>query len=124
MSPPGISIDFKDDYIYTNNIFELSQFYKNILACQVVEDAFHMKIVLNYVNLHIIDYNHAIESGLLYTSFANFELCFYVNNINSEYKRIRDLGVDNLTFDDTNPSRFSFFDPDGNRIIFIKMNKK
>lgn len=104
--------------LLTNDVLKLSRFYREVLGVSSSDhnDVIHQEIKTEGVVLTIYNDGTVRES-----SNNNVILAFTVDNVDTEYDRLQQMGVKILQPPTTRPwgARNMFFeDPDGNQIVF------
>ncbi|MFA6729693.1 MAG: VOC family protein [Eubacteriales bacterium] len=133
-----MSIKFTDLCLISNDVPRLVAFYENIFGVTVdmygingaKQSDIHSSINIGGLYLTIDSVKIADNSMFGYVSAQssnNTLLCFNVDNIDAEYKRLLDLGVEMQSEPKTHPwgaRSFQFKDPDGNIINFRSLTKE
>jgi predicted enzyme related to lactoylglutathione lyase len=112
--------------LLTNDVKKLADFYKLLLGVDNGSDAnIHQTIISEETMLTI--YNDGTHKN---NANQNICLAFTVDDVDEEYKRLLDLGVEIIEKPTLRPwgaKNMSFYDPDRNIIYFrslIKNNSK
>lgn len=103
--------------LLTNDVIRLADFYKMLFHIDNgSNDPVHQFIISDETTLTV--YNDGIERK---ENFRNICIAFTVYDVDAEYERLRTLGVEIAEPPAVRPwgaKNMSFFDPDGNLIIF------
>lgn len=101
--------------LLTNNVFQLSNFYKTVLDVDNgSDDNIHQFIISEETTLTI--YNDGIERK---TNLQNICIAFTVDDVDAEFQRLKELGVKITEPPTVRPwgaKNMSFLDPDNNLI--------
>jgi len=114
-------MEFRGISIHTNNVMRLVDFYSRVLRLKAQGDDVHS--VFAEANLAIWNPG-SIDGDKLTTSQRFFTLMFEVDNVDNEYNRLKNSGMQ-IVFTSqpkTYPwgaRAFGFKDPDGNNIDFL-----
>ena len=108
--------------LLTNNVIRLANFYKQLLEIDNdSDDEVHQILISEETMLTI--YNDGTEKN---NQNQNVCLAFTVNDIEYEYKKLLDLGVEIIERPTKRPwgaINMSFYDPDNN-IIYLRSFEK
>jgi len=120
-----MSIQFTDVCFITADVLRLRAFYETIFGGKAGGDEVHSGLALDGIqfifdNIDPLQKNSAF-SYVLAGGSNNVIVGFDVDDVNAEYKRLLQLGVDMLNEPTTHPwgaRSFQFKDPDGNILNF------
>lgn len=108
---------FAEVCLITKDVKKLADFYKMILnTTSDCDDDTHQEIITIGAALTI--YNNGDVKN---TRNENFAIAFTVNNVDEEFKRLQQLGVEIIEQPTTRPwgaRNMHFIDPDGNHVYF------
>lgn len=108
---------FEEVCLITNDVLRLANFYKMILeTTSDCEDTIHQKIITQGTALAIYNNGNVKE-----TKNENMSMAFTVENVDDEYGRLQQLGVNIVEPPTTRPwgaRNMLFTDPDGNTVVF------
>lgn len=103
--------------LLTNDVIRLADFYKLLFHIDNgSDDPVHQFIISDETTLTV--YNDGIERK---ENFRNICIAFTVSDVDAEYERLKTLGVEIAEPPAARPwgaKNMSFFDPDGNLIIY------
>ncbi len=103
--------------LLTNNVIQLAGFYKKVLkTTSYSEDEIHQALMVKGISLTI--YN---DGTMKNNSNQNMCISFTVDNVDDEYERLKQIGVNIIDPPTTRPwgaRNMHFCDPDGNHIYF------
>lgn len=107
--------------LLTEDVRKLSDFYQKVLqTTSDSDDEIHQEIRTQGACLAILKYENA-DSGN-----PNMNMAFTVDDVDSEYLRLRELGIEILDEPIIRPwgaKNMRFCDPDGNNVIFRSFQK-
>lgn len=107
--------------LLTKDVQRLSDFYQKILqTTSDCDDEIHQEIQTQGAFLAILKYDDANGGNL------NMNMAFTVDDVDTEYLRLKELGVEILDEPTTRPwgaRNMRFCDPDGNYIVFRSFPK-
>ena len=102
--------------LLTNDVRRLADFYKAVLSVPSdCDDEVHQEILTQGAALAILKTDEAVCGSPTMT------MAFTVDDVDAECARLRSIGVDILDAPTVRPwgaKNMSFYDPDGNRIVF------
>lgn len=109
--------------LQTNNVIKMAEFYRNILGIkEKCEDEVHQIILAEETMLTI--YNDGTAKNNLN---QNISIAFTVEDIDSEYEKLKDMGVRVIEEPTARPwgaINMSFYDPDDNVVYFRQIPGK
>ncbi len=118
-------MQFTDICFITEDVLNLKTFYEAVFGVKAEGDEYHSELIIGNLALTfdcatLLKENHsfAYVSG---KSSNNTIICFNVDDVNAEYRRLLSLGVELLNQPTTHPwgaCSFQFRDPDGNILNF------
>lgn len=120
-------MQFSDICLITKNVLALTAFYATIFKAQADGDNIHTTLTAAGLSIAIYDQTAAKEDmGFDFSDSGTgcITIGFQVDDIDSEYDRIRKLNVPHLTNPVTWPwgaRSFRFQDLDGNILVFKKL---
>lgn len=121
---------FTDVCFITNDVPHLCAFYEAVFGVKAEGDEIHSGIQLDGLTLVIDHVDIADDNPTFHYIFAgganNVIIGFNVNNVDSEYQRLLQLGAEILNEPTTHPwgaRSFQFRDPDGNILNFRSFPK-
>ncbi len=102
--------------LMTRDVVRLAAFYRWLLGAENADgDQWHQTIIAEETQLTVcFDETVGMNGG-------NICLAFSVDDVDSEYERLRERGVEIIDPPTARPwgmKNMSFFDPDGNRVYF------
>ena len=107
--------------LLTKDVQRLSDFYQKIFkTTSDCDDETHQEVHTQGAFLAILKYDDAIGGN------PNMNMAFTVDDVDTEYLRLKELGVEILDEPTTRPwgdRNMRFCDPDGNYIVFRSFPK-
>ncbi|GMQ64670.1 VOC family protein [Vallitalea maricola] len=111
--------------LITKDVMALTKFYGKILNVGFEGDSFHTDIKTQGANISIFSINgmeDMASNSMDGAGYGSMTISFKVDNVDEEYERIKELGVQFVKLPQTHPwgSRsFWFRDLDGNIVNFV-----
>lgn len=111
--------------LITGNVTRLSEFYMKILGVEGEGDSTHMDLKAHGTSLAIFSIEGMEEmapGSMQGAGYGSFTINFEVEDVDSEYEKISEMGISIVKQPQTYPwgSRsFWFRDPDGNIVNFF-----
>lgn len=106
----------------TNNVSRMADFYRKILnICSESKDEIHQFIIMEGTTLSV--YNNGVVKN---NQNQNISLAFTVDDVDEEYKRLLQLGINIIDAPKIQPwgaKNMHFCDPDGNHVYFRSLPK-
>jgi predicted enzyme related to lactoylglutathione lyase len=118
-------VEFTGIALITRNVAALRTFYARVLGVEAVGDDYHSELKTRGASIALfsVEGMEAMAPGSMQNAgHGSTTLGFRVEDIDAEYNRIRELGVDFVMFPTTHPwglRSFWFRDPDGNIVNFF-----
>jgi uncharacterized glyoxalase superfamily protein PhnB len=126
----GYGMKFTDICIITNNVLDVAKFYETIFNTKAEGDNIHSFINVAGLGIAVYDKNDAEKvMGFDYTNAGTglLTIGFDVEDVEDEYKRIKELGISSATEPQLWPwgaKSFRFKDIEGNIIVFRSWPKQ
>lgn len=109
--------------LHTNDVVRLANFYKALFNVDNgSNDTVHQYIINEDTNFTI--YN---DGGCKGAGCSNISIAFTVDDVDTEYERLKELGAEIITPPSVRPwgaKNMIFADPDGNRIVLRSFPKR
>ena len=120
-----MSFQFTDICYVTPDVMKLRTFYETVFCAKADGDEYHSFISVGGLNLTFDWVKHLAEDPVFgYVSGergSNAIICFNVDDVDSEYRRLTEMGIETLNEPTTHPwgaRSFQFKDTDGNILNF------
>lgn len=116
--------------LITRNVSALTEFYTKVLCVEAEGDNVHAELKTEGGNIAIFSIDGMegmAPNSMDGVGYGGFTVNFKVEDVDSEYERLKALGVEFVMLPTTHPwgtRSFWFRDPDGNIVNFVSMVKK
>jgi catechol 2,3-dioxygenase-like lactoylglutathione lyase family enzyme len=118
-------VKFTGICLVTNNVPVLAGFYTKVLGVKAEGDDIHVELDTEGAGISIFS-AEGMESmaprSMQGAGYGSFTMAFEVRDVDAEYERLKELGVEFVKLPATHPwgcRSFWFRDPDGNIVSFF-----
>jgi catechol 2,3-dioxygenase-like lactoylglutathione lyase family enzyme len=116
--------------LITKHVTALAEFYSRVLSVEAEGDENHVEMKTEGAKLTIFSTDgmeSLAPSSMQGAGYGNFTIAFQVKDVDSEYERLKAMGVDFVKLPSSHPwgTRSVWFrDPDGNIVDFFAILSK